>query len=264
MKKIIYVTAGAALMLSAASCSQGGSGASDEGRQPKVELEGYSYDAVALLPDSLRSEEEGGDYMRLTGQGMLPVAISGEPVDELRDSLEHLASVTMLSDGISTPRLPQGFSLTDVAPADTTACSTAFNELTVSLVSPQMVVWKNYAAGYLCGAAHGVYNTTFVNYSIEMGKILHISDVMNPGYEPELTHMLLEKLKEEKVEVIVDEDEVGIPADFQVTTDGINFIYGLYEIAPYAEGEVTVSFESYELEPLFRPGAKELLFGPTE
>ena len=53
-----------------------------------------------------------------------------------------------------------------------------------------------------------------------------------------------------------------MPSEFEVTSNGLNFLYGIYEIAPYSEGEVSVDFQSYELIDLFAPGAMELLYGP--
>lgn len=256
--KAAILLAGVAMLT---GCGSGNKDKSDDKKFPVVELQGYEYDAVALLADSLRTGIEGGEYMRISGRGMLPARIGDADITALRDSLERLGAVTLIDDHSAEPRLANGSTLTNINPQDEGICSASSNTLSLALCTPLMVVWKDYTFGYLCPSAHGVYNTTFVNYSIEKKKILTVADIMKPGYEKELTAMLREKLKDEDVDVIVDENEIGIPADFEVTADGINFIYGLYEIAPYAAGEVKVEFDSFELDSLFAPGMRTILFG---
>ena len=85
---------------------------------------------------------------------------------------------------------------------------------------------------------------------------------MATGYEKELLSLIRKKIADAKVDLTVDIDEVGMPSEFEVTSNGLNFLYGIYEIAPYSEGEVSVDFQSYELVDLFAPGAMELLYGP--
>lgn len=62
--------------------------------------------------------------------------------------------------------------------------------------------------------------------------------------------MLRSKLKDGKYDLLVPLNEIGIPTDFEITESGINFIYGLYEIAPYSSGEITVEFATYELDDI--------------
>lgn len=234
-----------------------------------VEFEEYRYDAVAAVPDSDVLDMEGGKYWRLTGSGMLPVRIGGKDVGVLRDSLERLGCVMLDDSAHSSPRLDvapfrdMGLTVTALDPKNTKACSTTCNQLSVALCTSEVVVWKDYAYSYLCLAAHGMYNTSFVNYSISDGKILSISDLMKPGYEAELTRLIRQKIEEENVSLLVPIEEVGIPKDFEMTTQGVRFMYGLYEIAPYVEGEISVNFDAYELEDLFAPGVFSRYFSLT-
>lgn len=233
-----------------------------DGAVPVVELEGYHYDAIAQLPDSLAVPVEGGEYMRMKGQGMLPVKINGRDVAQLRDSLEKIASVIVLSRTASEPRIGNGYKIAAISADSVSACGFYGNQLSVSLCTPQLIVWKDYSSGYICHAAHGTYSTSFINYSIEKGKILQLGDIMATGYEKELLSLIRKKIADAKVDLTVDIDEVGMPSEFEVTSNGLNFLYGIYEIAPYSEGEVSVDFQSYELVDLFAPGAMELLYGP--
>lgn len=227
---------------------------------PVVELIGYSYDAIAILPDSLTIPVEGGNYTRVAGQGMLPRRVGKKDITLLRDSLERLGRVLLLDKKDTEPRLSDGMALVEIAPNDTIVCSSSNTQLTIAFMSSKMVVWKCYRYEYLCRAAHGTYNTTFVNYSIAKGKILSLEDIFKPGYEKELTDMLRAKLKNGKYDLITPLNEIGIPSDFEITENGINFVYGIYEIAPYSSGEITVEFDTYELDDLFIPDIIPLLY----
>ena len=118
-----------------------------DGAVPVVELEGYHYDAIAQLPDSLAVPVEGGEYMRMKGQGMLPVKINGRDVAQLRDSLEKIASVTVLSRTASEPRIGNGYKIAAISADTVSACGFYGNQLSVSLCTPQLIVWKDYSSG---------------------------------------------------------------------------------------------------------------------
>lgn len=231
---------------------------------PVIELEGYRYDVIASLPDSLSIDVDGGKYVRVKGYGMLPVKIGGKSVPELRDSLERLGAVTILDRSQSEPRLDNGLVLTTHVTSRTKACGASGNQLAIALCTPQMIVWKDYSYDYQCRAAHGTYSTRFVNYSIAENKILALSDIFSKGYEKPLVELIHEKLAEEKVDLIVPMKEVDIPAVFEVTDTGIRFLYGIYDIAPYSSGEIEVELQSYELSDLFAPGVMNMLYGPEE
>ena len=256
MKNTYFLAAVAGLLF--AACA--GSGNGSESDSAKVEFEMYEISGVAEMVDAdSETDNEGWKYCEVRQQGVLPVRIGGKDISQLRDSLERLASVRFVSPDKVEARLDSTMRMTDL---DTVKCCGEYSDvLTVSLMTPRLLVWKNLTSSYICAAAHGIYNTTFVNYSISDGKILTISDLMNPGFEKHLTEMIREKIREEKVDLIVPIEEVGIPKDFELTSSGIRFVYTLYEIAPYSSGEVAVDFDAYELEDLLKPGIIELIYG---
>lgn len=262
--KMIPVAFAAAIVGISTACGSGNSTEEKENAAPVVEMESYKYDIIANLADSMAVPVDGGEYARVSGQGVLPRRIGNRDITPLRDSLERLGSVLVLENGNYGPRLTDGLTATEIQPNDSVACTTCYNQLSVVLITPQVVVWKGYRYGYMCRAAHGMYNTTFVNYSVAKGKILSLTDIFRAGYEGELTTMLRQKIREGKYDLLMPLEEVGIPADFEVTENGIDFTYGLYEIAPYAAGEITISFYSYELEDLFAPDARTLLYGDMQ
>ena len=82
---------------------------------------------------------------------------------------------------------------------------------------------------------------------------------MATGYEKELLSLIRKKIADAKVDLTVDIDEVGMPSEFEVTSNGLNFLYGIYEIAPYSEGRCRLIFKAMNLLT-FCPGAMELLY----
>lgn len=235
-----------------------------EGTASSVQFEGYEYDCIFELPDSLALDGEGGRYVRVSGQGVLPTAISGEQTEIVRDSLMRLGGVKEINKTGAVPIVNPGYKMTGLDPHKDAACSTRYNQLTVTLVTPRLVVWRDYAYGYLCRSAHGMYTTTYVNYSIDQKKIITLSDIFKDGYEKDLASMLREKLAEDEVALSVPLEEVGVPADFEITENGIRFVYSLYEIAPYVEGEVAVTIASYEFGDILRPGVEDMFWQSPE
>ena len=241
------------------SCSGGGNRENDR----VMEFRPYQFDAIAQIIDMDTVRTDGGDYCRVSGQGVLPVRCGNLDISLLQDSLTRLAEVIVVDKNLVQPALDNELELTQKDPESTEACSVMVNELSVDLVTPQLAVWKDYSYFYPCGAAHGMYSTTYVNFSIDMGKILSLSDIFKPGYVEELEKVLREKVTEMNVPLLVDINEVTVPSDFRITTHSVDFIYSLYEIAPYSEGEIMVSLPRYEIDSLFAEGAEEKLFGPS-
>lgn len=229
-----------------------------------IELESYEYDVIAEVTDiDSVSDVDGSKYCHVTGQGMLPKKIGGNDITTLRDSLMKLGAVTFASDREAGPALEKDMKLTEKDPSVTEACGSNYHQLNIVLANPRVIVWKSFAGGYICRAAHGNYTTTYLNYDVESGNLLSVADLMKPGYEEGLLRLIRQRLLENKVDLIVSLGDVKIPSDFRITDSGLQFVYGLYEIAPYASGEITVDFEGYELQDLLKPQAMELIYGPS-
>ena len=76
--------------------------------------------------------------------------------------------------------------------------------------------------------------------------------------------MIRARLKEDKVDLMVPLDKVEVSDIFEITSNGIRFLYPLYEIAPFSEGEISVSFDAFELEDLLAPGMLSFICGLPE
>lgn len=246
-----------------ASCGSGSK--NDNDALPRVELQSFQYDVLAEVTDADSLPQPGAKYQRVTGEGVMPVSIGVRDLSQLRDSLEKLGNVSFITADKVEPRLdPDMFISETKTTDDVDACGSYYNSLTVSLVSPRLLVWKDYVSRYVCGAAHGMYRTVFLNYRVSDGKILSLADVMRPGYEEELAGMIRARLKEDKVDLMVPLDKVEVSDIFEITSNGIRFLYPLYEIAPFSEGEISVSFDAFELEDLLAPGMLSFICGLPE
>lgn len=247
MKKSYLFPALGVSLLALTSCN--GNQQSDN----KIELVSYQYDNIAKLthPDSLAVSEEGDEFYRLVGEGVLPVAIGQADITQLRDTLQTLGRVEYVSRHEVSPRFSDEVELTALSPDSVEAGNYRVNNLSMVLLTPRVAVWKSYMAYYVAHAAHGRYRTTYVNYSLDEHKVLSLDDIFKKGYEKPLTEMLAERAKENP-EIFSDAD-IRIPDTWRITDDGITFVYGLYDIAPYSAGEVEIPLALYELADLMKP-----------
>ena len=256
-KQLLFPAAGAAILLPAMMACSG----NKERNNADVEFDFYRYDVIAEYADSVASPLEGGDYCKVTGRGVLPRVIGNNDISMLRDSLCRLGEVILLGSKDAQPLLNSELSITSLDTDSVNACSEQGNELSVDLITPRLIVWKDFSYSYPCGAAHGMYNTSYVNYSIVNGEILSLNDIFKKGSSPALADIIRNKLEGENINLLKPLNEIEVPADFRISTHSIEFIYSLYEIAPYSEGEIKVEIERYELDGLFADGIEDLLFG---
>ena len=255
--KALSIFGAACAMLALASCG------SDKTKETKeenhsIEFETYSFSKIAeaVKPDSI-VDLPGAKYLLTRGQGVLPVKIGSTDIKPLRDTLQSLAGVEFPSPGVAAPRIGAEWKLTDL-PDSTAACGENYNYLSIAMTTPYIIVWQDYAGEYPCGAAHGMYANRFINYSLRNNQILTLASIMKPGYEQKLTEMLREKLAGYD-DIMVERNQIGIPAQFRVTPEGLTFVYGVYEIAPYSSGEIEVPFFLYELESVLSEQGMKLI-----
>lgn len=233
-------------------------GCGDDRQKDRIVLESYSYDAISEIKDSVSADFPGAKYCRLRGRGVLPVSIGDDDVRSLRDTLMRLGGVAPGKDGEMMPASVRELSATSLSPDSVEACSFRYKSMSVVLTTPQVIVWCVYGEGMNCGAAHGMYATHYVNYSIDGHGIVGLSDLMKKGYEKPLLALLKEKLAEQP-ELVDDMNAVTLPSAFRITPAGLKFMWGLYEIGPYSSGEIEVSLYTYELIELLNRNGLKLL-----
>ena len=215
-----------------------------------LQFESYTFDMIAERTDSDTVGIPGEKYIRYSGQGMLPVDIGDAAVKSLRDSLLRMVRVRFEEESGPSPMLSDGERLTDLPPLDSDACGIMYSSLSLTLATPAVMVWEGYREGYACGAAHGNRAASFVNYSVESGKILSLASLMKPNYEKPLVKMIREKIDDMDTDLLVKLNEVEISDQFKITSTGIVFSYDPYMIAPFSEGIVQVKIPTGDLMDL--------------
>lgn len=262
LKSIVSIFFAALLI---AACSTGNSENNKEEKTDKelssqITFESFSIDRIAQFAEPQNEVPAEGDiYMRLTIGGMLPASINGEVPEALRDSLIRYIGLEKNEKGQIIPKTLENTELTDLPADKTNACSFENAVLSIALLTPKVVVWAAFKSIYFCNAVHGGYSTTYLNYSLILNKILTYKDLFKQGYEKELTRMVRAYLDSNyKDTLYVNLSDVELSDNFRITENGINFYYGIYEIAPYSAGEIEVKIYDYQLEELLSETGKAL------
>lgn len=221
----------------------------------------YKYDAISEFTEPDSTDSPGARYWRSVGEGVLPQQLGDHDITSLRDTLLSLGKVEFAAKGDAQPVVEGDRRLTDAKPDSVEAENYSLNELEIVLQNTKVIVWKNYVSVYRAGAAHSMYLTTYINYDLKKGRILALDDIFKPGYKKELLGMLKERLSENPD--VFSDAEVTVPNDFRITDDGIVFIYGLYEVAPFAAGEIEVEFNEYEIASLLSQEGVSMMQSPV-
>ncbi len=111
-----------------------------------------------------------------------------------------------------------------------------------------LVISYNYFS--YTGGAHGYNDLTYYNIDVNTRQVLHLSDIMKTAG---LKELIYKKLSQKDIVLFVDENTIYVPKNFFIKGRKIYFVYNTYEIAPYAEGTITVSFDFKEIKDRLNP-----------
>lgn len=118
--------------------------------------------------------------------------------------------------------------------------------------------WLTYlitTSTYYPGAAHGMYNNSYVTYDLENGRIMTLDTLFTPSGLQELPALISRRAK--KLEFQLGDTSINsLPAggDFYINLEyEIVFVYQPYEVASYAQGIIQVPFYAYELTDYMTP-----------
>lgn len=250
----VAMVAGLGLM---ASCGENDRSVKSDG----MTFATFSHKTLAMGKDADSIKAANPDYSGLweiTADGVIPVSACGHNIKALCDTVMALASVKEGVDGKIRSRLPD-YLVPEVEKTDTTKVrSLMMSKISVNLLTPEVLVMQVFTYSYAEGAAHGVYANTYVNYDVAKGKVLSLSDIFTPGFEKYVLPAILEQLKADG-NLIVDADKVKVPDNFRITEEGVEFVFGLYAVAPYSSGEPRVGFYTSDIEDILTPEGKALL-----
>lgn len=115
----------------------------------------------------------------------------------------------------------------------------------IEYIDEKIIVLGNYNYLY-SGGAHGTYSNDGVAFSLASGEQLsnEASTLLKDVGDARLLSLVNARLSEEYGDSI--EDNVAL-SKFKITSSGVEFYWGIYEIAPYAVGIVRVNFTFAEL-----------------
>lgn len=112
------------------------------------------------------------------------------------------------------------------------------------------------------GGAHGNYATVNSVYSLENGNKLKIEDLITDLKNPDLINVIKDKLikiEGRDANSYFGLDEISIENNnFYLTSKGLVFTWGIYEIGPYAIGETRVLIPTEEIKPYLKDEYKTI------
>ncbi|MDE7407557.1 MAG: RsiV family protein [Muribaculaceae bacterium] len=129
----------------------------------------------------------------------------------------------------------------------------------VTLLTPRLLVIgvTNYASYY--GSAHGMYSTTYVNYSIPEHRVLTSANLFDNTKRSEILRNI------NSVAAVVMEpgsllvDSITTYSGFRLTDSDVVFVYQPYEIASYSYDVVEIPVSIYNLYDAFTPLGRKAL-----
>lgn len=116
---------------------------------------------------------------------------------------------------------------------------------------------NNY--GYTNGA-HGNWTIAYLNIDLDTGKVLDLDEVLRPRYGDALQRLLVKAIRRDwkiprgapLTQGGFTVDDPFIPDTFRITPKGLQFVWQLYDIAPYAGGTPDVMISYADLAGLIR------------
>lgn len=135
----------------------------------------------------------------------------------------------------------------------------SISEYGINYLSEKIASINKYFYEYT-GGAHGVHEKIYKVYSLSNGERLKIEDILIDVNNLDLINKVKEKLLS-----IADEesyfnlDELSLQENnFYITSKGLTFTWGIYEIAPYATGDSEVLFSIDEIMPYLKDEYKSI------
>ena len=120
-----------------------------------------------------------------------------------------------------------------------------YSDYTIAYAEPYLAVC--YFSTSYSGGAHGSHYVSVDNFDMRTGQLLTLADLFTDwdAAIPVLNDSINEKVTQEVFEPVDLKEIQDVP--FQITSDGIVFIFNEYVIAPYVYGTIEISVPYGEL-----------------
>lgn len=135
----------------------------------------------------------------------------------------------------------------------------SISEYGIDYLSEKIASINKYLYEYT-GGAHGVHGKIYKVYSLSNGERLKIEDILIDVNNLDL----INKVKEKLLSIADEESYFNLDGlslqenNFYITSKGLTFTWGIYEIAPYATGDSEVLFSIDEIMPYLKDEYKNI------
>ncbi|WP_353181968.1 DUF3298 and DUF4163 domain-containing protein [Parapedobacter lycopersici] len=118
------------------------------------------------------------------------------------------------------------------------------------------------------GGAHGNYATVFGHYDLTDGQPFTLSDVVDTAYQNELTAVAERYFRQQESLTVdqsledhyfFDDGRFSIPANFAFEQDSLLFLYNIYEIKPYVDGQTELRVPYTDIDRLLTDRARRIV-----
>ena len=135
----------------------------------------------------------------------------------------------------------------------------SISEYGIDYLSEKIASINEYFYEYT-GGAHGVHGKIYKVYSLSNGERLKIEDILIDVNNLDLINKVKEKLlSNADEESYFNLDGLSLQENnFYITSKGLTFTWGIYEIAPYATGDSKVLFSIDEIMPYLKDEYKSI------
>ena len=135
----------------------------------------------------------------------------------------------------------------------------SISEYGIDYLSEKIASINKYFYEYT-GGAHGIHEKVYKVYSLSNGERLKIEDILINVNDSNLINKVKEKLLSmADKESYFNLDELSLENNnFYITSKGLTFTWGIYEIAPYAMGDSEVLFLTDEIAPYLKDEYKNI------
>ncbi|MDP8170660.1 RsiV family protein [Pasteurella skyensis] len=107
------------------------------------------------------------------------------------------------------------------------------------------------------GGAHGIHNVKYLNIDLNKKIILSLDDLFTTENQTKLKEMLWDRYEPQYRTAdgnmgffFQNKQKLYLPKDFYFSALGINFVYPVYEIGSYADGQKELTLSWSEINPL--------------
>ena len=135
----------------------------------------------------------------------------------------------------------------------------SISEYGIDYLSEKIASINEYFYEYT-GGAHGLHGKIYKVYSLSNGERLKIEDILIDVNNLDL----INKVKEKLLSIADEESYFNLDGlslqenNFYITSKGLTFTWGIYEIAPYATGDSEVLFSIDEIMPYLKDEYKSI------